>query len=568
MSSKKNLLHIFVFIAAILTGGCAGQVSPSGGPADTTPPTIIRTVPDTNAVRVRDNSIELEFSEYVDRRSVEESIFISPYVGELEFDWSGTAVTVQFSQKLKKNTTYVVNIGTDVVDIRARNRMAIGYTLAFSTGDSIDHGFIGGRVFDEKPEGVMIFAYVLANYGLDTLDPSKVKPDYIMQTGKNGLFNLSNIAYGRYRVIAVRDQYKNLLYDKQVDQYGVTVGDTAVTFARPRVTDLWFRLSQEDTTKPFLTNAKPANNRHLMMRFSEPLDSISFGKAVFWVVDTLTLKPIPLVLSSLSSSAPSLVDLITGATLDSGVAYRCTARGIFDRAGNPVDTANSSLVFEGTANPDTIHPGAFVEGIADSARGIPQGQVFGIDFSEPVQHAPLESAVVLEDSAKSRVASTLRWLNASDLQLASTAPLKSMAWYRIVVAMDSVRDYVGNTWKDSTLAVRFQTLDLRTTGTVEGVVVDDEMERGRGPIHVTASSVDLTPPQEKTVRLSEPGSFTFDQLSEGKYTLRGFRDADSSGIYSFGRPFPFVPSERFAVLSDTIKVRARWGVEGVVLKFR
>lgn len=551
----------------MLIWSCAGQVPPGGGPLDTTPPTIIKTVPDSDAVHVKDNSVDLEFSEYVDRRSVEESIFISPYVGELEFDWSGTRVTIQFAQSLKEDRTYVVNVGTDVVDLRAHNRMASGFTLAFSSGDSIDHGMISGRVFDEKPEGVMIFAYVLANYNPDTLDPSKVKPDYIMQTGKNGLFTLSNIAFGRYRVIAVQDEYKNLLYDKQVDQFGVTVGDTAVTFAHPKVSDLWYRLSQEDTTRPFLTNVKPANNRRIMMRFSEPLDSVSFDAAVFTVVDTVTLKPIPLILSSLNSTTPSLVDMVTATALDSGAVYRCTARKIFDRAGNPIDTANSSLVFEGVANPDTIRPGLLVRGIADSAKGIPLDEVFAIDFSEPVLHPPLDSTIVLLDSSGTIVPSTLHWTSAANLDLTPASLLQSKAWYQIRVPLDSVRDYAGNTLKDSTMALRFQSLDLRTTGTIEGVVADQQ-EEGRGPIYITASSVDITPPKERRIRLSEPGSFTIDRIPEGRYTLEGFRDADSSGSYSFGKPFPFVPSERFVVSADTIKVRARWGAEGVTLKLR
>lgn len=240
-------------VCALLWFGCAGQVPPSGGPVDSVPPTIIRTEPDTNAVRVSTDRIVLEFSEYVDRRSVEESIFISPYVGPLEFDWSGTEVTILLGEKLKAHTTYVVNVGTDIVDLRARNRMAHGYTLAFSTGDSIDQGAIAGRVFDDKPEGVMLFAYALSAINPDTLDPSRSKPDYIMQTGKDGVFLFSNIRFDTYRVFAVRDEYRNLIYDKQTDQIGVAATDVTLSADRPRVADLWFRLFAEDTTKPFLT---------------------------------------------------------------------------------------------------------------------------------------------------------------------------------------------------------------------------------------------------------------------------------------------------------------------------
>jgi hypothetical protein len=568
MLPRKNLLHASFLIIALFLGDCAGQVPPGGGPVDSVPPTIIRTVPDSNAVHVEDNSIELEFSEYVDRRTVEESIFISPYVGDLEFDWGSTDVRVNFSEKLKKNTTYVVNIGTDVLDIRARNRMAAGYTLAFSTGDSIDQGFIGGRVFDDEPEGVMIFAYALSNYNPDTLDPSNVKPDYIMQTGKNGIFTLSNLALGRYRVLAVRDEFRNLLYDKQTDQFGVTVGDTVLTYEHPRVTDLWYRLSSEDTTKPFVTSAQALNDRHIQLRFSEPLDTLSFENGSFVIVDTLSLKPVPILISSQNRITPAFVDLIAETRIDSGVTYRVTARHVFDRVGNPLDTANASATFVGVGTPDTLRPIPGVLGVGDSTRGIPLEQEFEIAFSEPVLHQPLNNTIQLDDSTRAIVPSSLWWLNATNVKLVPASPLKTKAWYQIRMTMDSIRDYGGNRWKDSVWAVRFQALDLRTTGTVEGVVLDEAKEGGRGPIYVTAASTNANQPLEKTISLSKPGSFRIEQLPEGNYTFRGFRDADSSGSYSYGRPYPFIPSEHFAVASDTVKVRARWGVEGVVLKLR
>jgi hypothetical protein len=560
--------NLLVLLVLVLIVGCAGQVPPGGGPPDTTPPSVVKTIPDSNATRIEDNSIELEFSEYVDRRSVEESIFISPYVGNLEFDWGTTDVKVNFSQQLKKNTTYVVNIGTDVVDTRARNRMAAGYTLAFSTGDSIDRGLISGRVFDAKPEGVMIFAYGLNNYNPDTLDPSTAKPDYIMQTGKNGLFALANLAFGRYRVIAVRDEFRNLLYEKQTDQFGVTVGDTVVSNEQPAVTDLWFRLSQEDTTKPFLTSVQPLANRHVQIRFSEPLDSVRFGNASFTIIDTLKLKSVPIVLCNLSRVTPSVVELITETRLDSGGVYRVRGEGMFDRAGNLMDSSHASLDFVGVGNPDTVRVLPNIRGVIDSVRGIALEQIFEIGFSKPVLHQPLNNSITLRDSTKTVLPSGLRWLNASDVQLVPVEPLQSNAWYQIRVVLDSVQDYFENRWKDSTWSVVFQSLDLRTTGTIEGVVVDEAKERGRGLIYITVASVDANPERGKILQLSKTGSFSVDRLPEGKYTFSGFRDADSSGSYSFGQPFPFVPSERFTVSSDTVKVRARWGVEGVVLKFK
>ncbi|MBI4535090.1 MAG: Ig-like domain-containing protein [Ignavibacteriae bacterium] len=567
MLERKTAAHLCSLLLAFFLLQCAGQIPPSGGPLDSTPPMVIRTIPDSSATRVETTTIELEFSEYVDRRSVEESIFISPYVGDLEFDWSGTEVTVSFSDSLRANTTYVLNVGTDVVDLRAKNRMAQGFTLAFTTGDSIDQGFIRGRVFDEKPEGVMVFAYLLDDLNPDTLSPARTKPDYIMQTGAGGIFTLSNIRFGSYRLFAIRDEYRNLLYDGQVDQFGVTTGDIILNSLHPQVNEVWFRLSQEDTAKPFLTAVQGLNRHRIQARFSEPIDTLTFEDATFLLADTLDSRSLGIAVKSLDRSTLTLTELVLSSPLDSAATYRLTVGNVFDRSGNRIDSAAASHVFNGTNLPDTVQPGVNIVGLADSVKGIPLESAFVIRFTEPVSRIDPSRAVTLSDSTMRNVSAETRWLNATDISLGPRNPLASKAWYQITVVLDSISDYQGNGYSDSTYRLTFESLDLRTTGVLEGEVID-LLGEGGGEIFITASKVGATPPVECITRLPKPGRFKIDWLVEGNYTVSAFRDTDSSGNYSYGRPFPFLPSERFVVLQDTFKVRARWGVEGIVVTFR
>ncbi len=555
-------------IVALVFLSCAGQVQPTGGPTDTVPPMIVRTSPDTNAVRVETDRIDLEFSEYVERRSLEESIFISPYLGDLEFDWSGRDVTIRFSEKLRKNTTYVVNIGTDVVDIRARNRMGSGYTLAFATGDSIDRGRVGGRVFDAKPEGVMVFAYSLAGMDADTLNPARLRPDYIMQTGTNGVFALSNLAYGTYRLFAVRDEYRNLLYDKEVDQFGVGREDVTIDQRHPRFDDVRFRISREDTTCPFVASAAAVNRRQIEVRFNEPLDSLSILPSSFAVLDTVKRISVPLLAAFSRVAAPAVVRLITGDPLDSVGAYTVYVRGVEDRVGNRLDTLHSSASFAGSARPDTVRATVSLAGIRDSLRGVSPDRPFSILFSEPLLHEPVRTAVVLRDSLRRPVPASLRWMNRTDALLTPDQLLRSKAWYALTVVMDSVRDLRGMRYRDSIAAIRFETLDLRTTGSIAGIVADEATTVPAGRYFVTATTVDQNPALDRSVSIAGPGKFAIEMLPEGRYTIEAYQDADSSGSYSYGRPFPFVPSERFTIYPDTVKVRARWRVEGVKLNFR
>jgi len=555
---------VFQWLAAIALAGCAGQVQPSGGPPDTIPPAIIRTIPDTNAVRVSTSFLELEFSEYVDRRSVEEAVFISPHLGTLEFDWGGTEVRITFQDTLRRNTTYVVTIGTDVVDIRAQNRMARSYTLAFSTGDSLDQGSMEGHVVDERPDGVMVFAYNLDGVDPDTLNPSHTRPDYIVQTGADGKFQLRNTVISTYRVIAVRDEYKNLVYDREVDQYGVSQNDITLTPARPHAAGIWFRLAKEDTTKPFLSSVTASDRYHVLLRFSEAVDTTSVTHAAFRLLDTLSLSPLRLGALYQDMGNPALIGAELIDPLDSTRTYRMIVRGLADRAGNVTDSTRVGADFPGSGIPDTVRPVVRVHNVADSSRGIPLDIPFEIDLGKPVSLGPALASVTLLDSARRVVPANVVARTPAQIRLIPRIPLIPSAWHTIRIVLDSLVDSRGNRYRDSTALIRFQTMDLRVTGTIEGRVLDPG---GRGDIVITARSIDLTPPRSDSVRIRKDTSFVIEKLTEGKYAIQGYRDEDENRAYTPGLPHPYKPSERFAVFPDTVKIRARWSIEGVVLKF-
>jgi Bacterial Ig-like domain len=553
--------------ATLLLAGCAGQVPPPGGPLDTVPPRVIRTFPDSNAVRVSTKHVELEFSEYVDRRSVEESIFISPFVGELEFDWSGREVSVSFSEPLKPGRTYVVNVGTDVIDVHARNRMASGFTLAFSTGDSIDRGYISGRVYDDRPEGVMIFAYAMEGIRADTLNPAHTRPDYIMQTGRGGKFILSNIALGPYRLFAVRDEYRNFLYDREIDQIGMAQGDLVLAPGRASVEGVNFLLTKEDTSRIFVISATAVNRRQIDLRFSEPPDSSRFSEARFDIRDTLSGREVPVAASFLRRAPVWTAGLVTGGPLDSARGYRISVRGVVDRADNLLDSSRAVTVFEGTSRPDSLRTVVTAVGLKDSVKGIFPARSFEIEFSEPVRRSPMTAAIMLKDSTGRGVKATMAWDDEVHARLVPAASLASRAWYVLTLVLDSLQNYRGTVYHDSVLVIHFQTLDLRTTGTMEGAVVDADAPRAGHGYVITARSTNLTPVHERTLEIAAPGKFTLDRLIEGNYAVFGFDNRDSTGRYSYGSPFPYVPSARFAAYPDTVRVRARWAVEGVVLQF-
>ncbi|MDZ7344525.1 MAG: Ig-like domain-containing protein, partial [candidate division KSB1 bacterium] len=238
-------------VGLILIAACAREGLPPGGPEDRTPPQIIEAFPQQNATHVPlSTRLQFVFSEKVDRASFEQAFFISPTPRgkPLRFRWHGRRVEVVFPDSLRRRT-YVATIGTDVRDLRG-NRMERAFSLAFSTGDRIDTGEIRGRIFHERPAGILMLAYLLETERAP--DPAQDEADYLTQVGKEGDFVLPYLSEGRYRVFALEDRNGNRLYNPGEEAIGVPTRDVVVDSSRLQHTELNFRLAIADTLRPGL----------------------------------------------------------------------------------------------------------------------------------------------------------------------------------------------------------------------------------------------------------------------------------------------------------------------------
>jgi hypothetical protein len=236
-----------------------------------------------------------------------------------------------------------------------------------------------------------------------------------------------------------------------------------------------------------------------------------------------------------------------------------------DQAGNPLDTSNASVWFPGSNVPDTLRPTIGLSGIQDSAVSIAWWTSLDLEMTAPVDRVSLAAGAVLLDSTRRTVEVKHRWLSPVNLRLSPVRELNNNAWYTLRVRMDSLVDLQGNRGrKDSVMSVRFRTRDVRTTGVIEGVLTGVWPAKDSTKVHVTARS--LSAAESRTLILHAPGPFRMDRVVEGAYSMEVFRDLDRSGIFTAGRPYPFITSEPFLAGADTVKVRARWTVENVMVR--
>lgn len=540
-------------------------MAPPGGPVDTTPPTITETYPETKTTNFNDHAIRITFSEWVDKQSVFESIFISPDVGELELDWSGREIEITFEDTLRENTTYVLTLGTDVKDLRAGNTMAEAFSLAFSTGGHIDSGALGGKIFDGKPEGVMVFAYMLDARLSDTLNPAQTKPDYLTQTGKDGTFYLPFLRLGNYRLIAMRDEYKNLIYDAQIDQYGVPQSEFVLTPEKDLMDGITIRMTSEDTSAPFLSSSRAIDQQHVLLRFSEAIDTSTLRQENIFIEDTLSQAQLSVIDASPSDTTISEATLLT-AEQDGTKTYRVRIKNIRDLYGNVVSLKTTAGYFDGSGVPDTTKPHISLLNIVNESKEVFPGDSILIGINEWVIKSKAEHGFSLQDSGKNSLTGAFTWLNATHARFVPSIPLQNKMPYVVSVILDSLIDIAGNRFTDSMQIFKFQTVDNDKLGSIVGTIEKGTLSEN-GRIFLSAKPLEEKL-RSRTVSLSAPGKFSFDKLQEGKYLLSAFVDSDSNSVYAYGTLYPFQTSERFIVYDDTVKVRARWSVENVKILFK
>ena len=120
---------------AISLWSCANIGRPSGGDKDSEGPEVIGVLPYPGTLFFNYKEIVFHFDEFLKPGSYKDEIFISPVpTVDPEVIVKNKTLTIKFLAPLRDNTTYVVSLGTGIIDFNEGNKMEKSYTYAFSTG--------------------------------------------------------------------------------------------------------------------------------------------------------------------------------------------------------------------------------------------------------------------------------------------------------------------------------------------------------------------------------------------------------------------------------------------------
>lgn len=554
---NKNTL-IFSLLSFILLPRCANQLPPSGGDVDRIPPEIVKVFPEDGTTNFSKDYFELKFSEYVDKRSVRDAIFISPFIdGALTYSWSGTTLEVTFPGKLKDDVTYTITVGTDVVDLNNKNRMAQSFTFSFSTGDKIDRSIISGRVYGKEKEGIFIYAYKI-DEGSDSL--LKRKPDYVSQTGVDGSFSIRGLGAGDYRIFAVNDKFRDYLFQQDQDEIGIPQNDIFLSESDSLYTDVYFMLFNADTTKPRLISGVMTDRNHIIVSSSKVLDKKSIRAENFSVIDSTENKIYDVKYAFKGKTKPEEFILMFDSDIDPVNQVYLFADTLVDQSGNfSVEDFTKVIVSD---RPDTNSVKIISTEPATGALVDFEKTEIKIFFDEAFNKDFNLSAIALTDTFNNPVGFDVQFYDDATLWIKPDDNLRQDKDYLVKLQLGNFVDLSGNK-KDSLFTLKFRTISgLDFTG-LSGNIIN--LDYTKNPVLILES---VETPQLKYEHKPNLDKFEFNRVEPGKYLLWCFLDADSSGKYNYGWPEPIEYSERFSFHPDTLQLRPRWEITDLVFRFK
>lgn len=536
-----------LILAAFLFFGCANMQPPGGGEVDITPPAVSEVNPPNRMTNFSGNEIELTFSEYVDKRTFKDAIFISPAL-EKGFDvsWSGKTATITLKEELKQDVTYNLTIGTSVVDLNNSNNMAEAYSYIFSTGDRIDQGVITGKIYDKDPNKLYIFAYLT---GDDDDSLLKRKPDFVTQTGPSGEFILSGLPKGKFRVFAVGNSFGDLVYNLNSDRIGIYNRDITLGVNDTLKEKMNFRVTKFDTIPPVLQKGVMTDENHIVLSFNEDLEVGTLKQSGISIADSNGNSVFePMYLYQPGGKSSELAVAVKGSARQ-GDPLRFSISGVQDKAGNTSGTLTTEL--PATDKKDTV-PVA-ITGIDPSDMNNIRGNspLFKIRFDDAFDPELAVKALTVTDTSGRAIPAKVSRIDDAFYSLQVDKTLPSGSENQINLQTAGLEDAAGNS-RDTTIVNRFTVYNsvnyTGLSGQIEGI----------NNKYVLELYDQDKPERYYRIKSDSSGKFEFNDILPGKYRLWIFEDLQGDKEYFQGSLFPFRHSAKFFVYPLTIELITRW----------
>lgn len=542
-NTKSALLLITV--VALFVQSCAAVKGPSGGPVDTTPPEVITISPANRSLHFKGGKISIEFSEYLDERTVDNAIRISPLLsGRPEFVLRKKTLLFDFPEDLIQNQTYVITLGRTLTDEHGVS-LAQPVQIAYSTGNTIDEGNISGRIFSANS-----FSAHLWKIDPTTINDSLFaeKPHFVSEADDNGNYKFQFLASGNYKILAIDNRMTGLplipsrmeyglpwVYSVSLDTSQSVSGIHMMPFSEPED----FRIIKGNWLGPdwgqvTLNRAVPKGSRigsaYIMPESGIPVNAKTY-------LDPLDSSMVQVQIAHPAEPGVSSI-VIESILLGDSVLMNSGKLDV--RVPAAFDTAeiNWNLPKRMT----NLQPGKESQPYLDCIISHPV--IFPKDISKNIR---------LEDSDSLEVEVKIKIISPFHFKMLPIEGWGSDEKYKLTILGERLHTTSGESIIDSVSIFSISVSDYPSFGSLEGRISGSRKDK----LLVVASSAEKELPIATSV-VNSDNVFTFEKLPEGLVRLMVFQDSDMNNQYSHGSAIPHKQAEWFAVVPDTFEVRANW----------
>ena len=546
MMKKKGIdvIAAMIILAAFLAG-CAKISSPTGGPRDTTPPKVVKMIPEDQTVRFHDKHIRIFFDEYVTLNNPTTNVLISPPLAESpQYTLKGKSLIIKFKDTLRANTTYNMVFSDCIRDYHENTPLSY-FHYSFSTGDSLDDYMIRGTILDAKSLAPSKDFYVLLYKNTADSMPLTTKPDFVTKTLENGSFQFQNIKDGNYKIFALKDINADLLYNLPNEEIAFQEETVTAYHALPDSTTDSLKAALPIVT---LFSFTATDTIQKLQRYENP----AAGVYVF--------------------PYKKAVNRFTATPADNVLAY-------FERINETKDTITwylkspmsdtTTYYFDADNHLDTVRLTPYHEKQSTGRGRQNQTKKFNVAFLNAGEHhmpltlkfpypiRPIDSFDVYVYSQHQSIKDTAIYRFSVPDSFVMHLPLpmtyQEKKSYSIMIPDSVFYGYNGIT--NDTLKVQFSAKSVKDYGTL---IMSYELPEDGKPYIVTLWKGEHKIQED---RLTSSSTITYSYLNPDTYRVSAFCDENDNGMWDSGDYSSKRQPEKVFAFPKNISIRAYWDLE-------
>jgi len=556
----------------LLMVSCANRAAgPTGGPRDSIPPVVIRSVPVNGAVNYKKKEILVYFNENVTLDKISENFIISPPQKIQPIVRANARVlTVTLEDELIDSTTYSLFFGNAIVDLNEKNPLP-NYQFAFSTGNEIDTLQVSGRLYDAATLDPVAGVFVGLHASLKDSALYTDKFVRVTKTDEEGRFTIKNIKAGTYSIYALGDINRDFTYQTGeavafyhstivpeviINQRSDTLWKDSVTIDTVRFTQsvtyhpdtITLKLFKESKKRQYLVKSERRDPRSFSLIFNRYQDSIpKLTPLNFDASASLLLQSNP-TLDSLIWWIPDSA-IYSKDTLSLAVSYMMTDSvfNLIPRTDTLTLAYRRPPASRAVAVVPVLNLSSNLNASFDSFNNII------LKFDQPV--LSLDTSLIhlqqRKDTLLTPLAFTVKKLDSAGLQYSLHHKWKAGESYEIKAdsaAFTSIYQLSNNTWKSS-----FKIRPLEEYSSLKVIL---------NPFDSLAL-IQVIDAKEVVIRqqsASKKGNL-FEFLNPGDYFVKLVVDANQNGSWDTGDLIQRIKPEQVYYYSKKLSLKANWELE-------